>query len=158
MPRNMIRSPRQSLLAVAALGALAVAGCGSSTGNDAGGRVVPSSESSPATSSSSAGAELTIVVSTGSGAATTWHLTCDPAGGDHPDPATACAALQAGGDQALPPVPKDRMCTQIYGGDQTARITGTWRGKPVDASLKRTNGCEIARWNALIGLLPKPSV
>jgi hypothetical protein len=42
----------------------------------------------------------------------------------------------------------------VYGGPQTARITGTWEGGPVDATLSRTNGCEIARWKALRGLLP----
>ena len=55
---------------------------------------------------------------------------------------------------ALPEVPPNQMCTQIYGGPQTARITGTWDGKAVDASLKRTNGCETARWDALRPLLP----
>ena len=58
------------------------------------------------------------------------------------------------GDTALPPVGKGRICTQIYGGPQTATITGTWRGKAVTAHLSRTNGCEIARWQALDGLLP----
>ena len=99
-------------------------------------------------------ADLTIAVDNGSGKVTTWHLTCEPAGGDHPNPEAACAALTKSGAKAMPPVPTDRMCTQIYGGAQTATITGTWRGSEVDASFKRTNGCEIARWEALSGLLP----
>lgn len=99
--------------------------------------------------------DLTIVVDDGAGARTTWHLTCDPAGGDHPDPAKACAVLAQHGATALPPVPRDRMCTQVFGGAQTAHITGTWRGEKVDARLSRTNGCEITRWQALIGLLPR---
>lgn len=41
------------------------------------------------------------------------------------------------------------MCTQQYGGPQRARITGTWRGKKVDARFDRTDGCQIARWNRL---------
>lgn len=97
--------------------------------------------------------ELTIVVSDGS-LQTTWTLTCDPAGGTHPDPAAACAALTAQGATALPPVAKDTMCTQVYGGPETASITGTWRGSPVRSTFSRTNGCEIARWNLLKGLLP----
>jgi hypothetical protein len=100
------------------------------------------------------GTRLTIVLDDGSGAARTWRLTCDPAGGDHPDPAAACAALAANGAAALPPVPKDRMCTQIYGGPDTATVTGTWNGQKVSATFKKTNGCEINRWKALEGLLP----
>jgi hypothetical protein len=99
--------------------------------------------------------DLTIVVDDGTGKTTTWKLSCDPPGGTHPTPAAACAVLAAKGRTALPPVPKDMMCTQIFGGPQTAKITGTWLGKPVDSSLSRANGCEISRWKALEGLLPK---
>jgi hypothetical protein len=98
--------------------------------------------------------DLTIVSDDGKGKTETWTLTCDPAGGTHPDPAAACAALEAKGKTALPPVPKDMMCTQQFGGPQTAKITGTWKGEPVNATFSRTNGCEISRWKALTGLLP----
>lgn len=109
----------------------------------------------PAASSTGAGDQLTIAVRDGSGPTTTWRLTCNPPGGDHPDPGTACRVLQEKAAQALPPVPKGRMCTQIYGGPQTATITGTWLGKPVSSRLSRVNGCETSRWQALVGLLPK---
>jgi subtilisin inhibitor-like len=98
--------------------------------------------------------DLTIVSDDGKGKTETWQLTCEPAGGTHPDPAAACAALAAKGKTALPPVPKDMMCTQQFGGPQTAKITGTWNGEPVNATFSRTNGCEISRWKALKGLLP----
>jgi hypothetical protein len=102
--------------------------------------------------------ELTVTVDQGDGKTDTWTLSCDAAGktitGTHPDAAKACAALTAKGEQALPAVKPDMMCTQIYGGDQTATIKGTWNGKAVDASFNRKNGCEISRWNALEGLLP----
>lgn len=78
----------------------------------------------------------------------TWALTCDPPGGDHPDPAAACRALDAS-RAPFDPVPAGTMCTQIYGGPETATITGTWRGESVDAAYERTDGCEIARWDAL---------
>jgi hypothetical protein len=39
------------------------------------------------------------------------------------------------------------MCTAIYGGPQTARVQGTFRGHPVRATFNRNGGCEIARWN-----------
>jgi hypothetical protein len=75
-------------------------------------------------------------------------LTCDPNGGTHPDPAKGCAALDAH-PEALHPVPGDMACTQIYGGDQVALI----EGDGVHAVLNRSNGCEIARWDALAPVL-----
>jgi hypothetical protein len=53
----------------------------------------------------------------------------------------------------LRPVPTDVACTQVYGGPATARVTGTLEGRRVDASFKRTDGCEIARWDRVQGLL-----
>jgi hypothetical protein len=100
-------------------------------------------------------ADLVIVIVDGAGATTTHRLTCDPAGGDHPRPEVACRVLASNGARALPPVPPDLRCTQIYGGPETARVTGFWRGQRVDSRLSRQNGCEIARWNALAGFLPR---
>lgn len=118
----------------------------------------PTDSSPPGSGSGTAAetlAELTIVVDGGDGGTTTtWHLTCSPVGGDHPTPAKACAVLAEHGRTALPPVAADQMCTEIFGGSQTAHITGTWLGENIDVRLSRTNGCEIARWNALVGLLP----
>ena len=98
--------------------------------------------------------DLTIVVDDGAGQKRTWTLTCDPAGGTHPDPAEACAALTTHGAAALPPKRKDVACTEVYGGPQRATVTGTWRGRPVRSSFSRTDGCEIRRWDLLRGLLP----
>lgn len=84
----------------------------------------------------------------------TWTLTCDPPGGDHPDPAAACGAL-ASVREPFAPV-GDAICTEQYGGDQTARITGTYRGAPVDLALSRTDGCRIAQWDRLGAVLPGP--
>lgn len=41
----------------------------------------------------------------------------------------------------------------MYGGPQTATIDGLWRGQRVHASYSRTDGCEIARWEALAPVL-----
>lgn len=90
----------------------------------------------------------------GEGSAVTATLTCDPAGGDLPDPAAACAALAGDGAAALAPVAGDAICTELYGGREEARITGTLDGAPVDAALSRVNGCEIDRWERLRPLLP----
>ena len=75
-------------------------------------------------------------------------LECDPAGGTHPTPEAACAALAAN-REALEPVPRDVACTQIYGGPARAEVVGTVDGERVSAELSRHNGCEIARWDAL---------
>lgn len=85
----------------------------------------------------------------------TWTLTCAPAGGSHPNPAAACAELAKATDP-FSPTPPDRACTMIYGGAQTATITGTYRGLSVNASYSRTNGCEIARWDAVATVLVIP--
>jgi len=111
----------------------------------------------PAAAADEAPADLTIVVDDGTGATTTWHLTCSPDGGDHPDPAKACTTLTEHAQTALLAPPK-QVCTQPspsgYGGPQTAQVTGTWMGQPVETRLTRTDGCQIARWDALVGLLP----
>jgi hypothetical protein len=109
--------------------------------------------SGPPTGSSGGASQLTIVVDDGTGSTSTWTLTCDPAGGDHPDATQACAAIE-GHRMALNPVPKDRMCAQVYGGPEKATITGTWRGEPIFAVLARTDACETARWDALVPLVP----
>lgn len=97
--------------------------------------------------------ELTLVVRDAPGrAGRTYTLLCDPAGGDHPDPAAACRSLSELKDP-LAPVPADAMCTQIFGGPQTATVTGTFRGEPVNAEFSRTDGCEIARWDKHAALL-----
>lgn len=101
--------------------------------------------------------QLTVNVDDGSGNLSSWTLTCNPAGGTHPNPEQACAALAANAS-ALPPVPPDRACTMQYGGPQRATVTGTWRGEPVQATFSRENGCEIARWDALVGLLPSAGI
>ncbi len=81
------------------------------------------------------------------------RLRCDPAGGDHPRPRAACRDVAAAA-AALAPAPADELCTQQYGGPQTARISGTYRGRQVDVRLDRTDGCAIARWEALGDVLP----
>ena len=114
--------------------------------------VTPSDQATPAPT---ADTDLTIVVDNGSGSTKTWRLTCNPAGGTHQDPEAACRALEANGAVALPPVPKDKACTQIYGGPETASITGSWQGKQVRSTFARNDGCQISRWKLMEGLLPR---
>jgi hypothetical protein len=149
---SAMRATMTTTVLAAAL--LTLAGCGQ--GSAPGGTVTPtpSTTGGSGTGAADGPADLTIVIDDGKGATTTWHLTCAPAGGNHPTPTKACTALAEHGSTALTAVPADRMCTQIFGGAQTAHISGTWQGKPVDARLSRTDGCQIARWDALVGLLP----
>jgi Subtilisin inhibitor-like len=79
-------------------------------------------------------------------------LSCDPPDGDHPQPDEACAALEAG-EGALEPVPGDAVCTQIFGGPQEAHVAGVVRGRAIDATFNRSNGCEIDRWDRLAPVL-----
>ena len=83
-------------------------------------------------------------------------LTCDPVGGDAPNAAAACAGLAkvsaAKGGDPFAPTPKGQMCTQIFGGPQTATVKGTYKGKKVDATFGRKNGCEVKRWNDLAAI------
>ncbi|WP_405615579.1 subtilase-type protease inhibitor [Streptomyces sp. NBC_01511] len=87
----------------------------------------------------------------------TYELKCGPAGGTHPEARSACARLDeiAGeGKNPFTPVPKGQMCTMQMGGPATARVTGTWQGRSVDATFSRKNGCEISRWQNLVPVLP----
>jgi TolB protein len=75
-----------------------------------------------------------------------WTLACEPARGTLPGAARACRRLLA-----LPrpfrAVPRGSACTEIYGGPQVAEIRGTLRGRRVAARFRRTDGCQIKRWN-----------
>ncbi|MCX4907044.1 SSI family serine proteinase inhibitor [Streptomyces sp. NBC_00878] len=104
---------------------------------------------------------LTVTVSkAGGGMDGTFELDCHPMGGSHPDAQAACDQLDRnaswGKDPFAPAEPRG-MCTMQYGGPATARVTGTWAGRPVDATYERRDGCEIARWDALVPVLPKLS-
>lgn len=111
-------------------------------------------ETTPPPAEPAGSADLTITVDTsGTGETTVWTLTCDPPGGNHPDPEQACATLASTGVQPLQPDPEDQVCTEQYGGPEEATIEGTYDGEPVEAELTRSNGCEISRWEALQPLL-----
>lgn len=100
--------------------------------------------------------ELVITVAgTGGAADGTFRLSCAPAGaeGEHPDPAGACGAVEAA-EAPFEPVSEGTLCTYVYGGAATARVTGTWAGEEVQAEFSRENGCEIERWDALVPALP----
>jgi hypothetical protein len=133
-------------VAILALVAFAATGCGGSNSDSSG-----SATTVPA---SPANTKLEISVSIGGSEAPTktWTLEC-PDGGTLPHPDQACAKL-AKMDAPFAPVPKDKACTQVFGGPEEAVVTGTFRGKPVNAQFNKGNGCEIARWNSVEFLFP----
>ncbi|MGF1664448.1 MAG: SSI family serine proteinase inhibitor [Kineosporiaceae bacterium] len=104
--------------------------------------------------------DLTVDYDPGDGSAVeTYRLACDdaglpvdPAASGHPEARAACDGLtgpEAGTgdtDDPFARVPDDAVCTMQYGGPQTATVTGTYRGEPVDAVFTLEDGCEIARW------------
>ena len=85
-----------------------------------------------------------------------WTLVCaGTATGDHPQAEAACAHLADVADP-FAPLPTDLLCAEVYGGPQTATVSGVWNGEPVALELARRNGCEIAQWDSLGPLLPGP--
>ena len=80
-------------------------------------------------------------------------VTCSRVPGGGSDPTRACARLD---ELVRPfaPVPDGSACTEIYGGPQTARVTGTFKGRRIWVVFRRTNGCEIDRWNRHAFLFP----
>ena len=51
------------------------------------------------------------------------------------------------------PVPPGSACTEIYGGPDVVTIEGELDGERVTARLVRTNGCEIERFDRFVPLL-----
>jgi Subtilisin inhibitor-like len=136
---------------------LVLAACAQPSGGGAGAQP---STSPPGTGSSSASApnDLRITIDRGDGREPEQYtLVCgDRPVGTLPDPQAACAHLARLPDP-FAPIPADAMCAQVHGGPQTARVTGTWGGRPVDLELSRVDGCRISQWDALGPLLPGPA-
>lgn len=82
---------------------------------------------------------------------TSWTVTCQPAGGTHPDPQAACAALAAH-PHLLEPAPEGKSGAEQYFGPQRARIRGKINGQRVDIAFSRANTFDNARWRQAQGL------
>jgi hypothetical protein len=72
---------------------------------------------------------------------------------DAPEDSELCREVAGLDAKVFEPTPGNVACTQQYGGPETATVTGTFRGQPVDARFSRQNGCEIARWQDASALL-----
>jgi hypothetical protein len=86
--------------------------------------------------------------------AVTWSLECPARTGTHPNPFGACDRLANLSGDPFTPVPKGTLCLDVYGGPQTASVTGSWGQTRVSASFRLNNSCEIARWQKLVPVLP----
>ncbi|MGY1723706.1 SSI family serine proteinase inhibitor [Blastococcus sp. SYSU DS0533] len=124
---------------------------------DGGGAGGAATGGAAATGVSQAEDDLRVQVDRGDGTPPeTWTLTCGAgAGGTHPRAQEACTHL-AGMPEPFAPLPDDLVCTEQYGGPQTAHVTGRWNGEPVELRLSRVDGCRIAQWDSLGPLLPVP--
>jgi LysM repeat protein len=120
-------------------------------------------------SPSSANAPTSLTITTKTGAANSvlvpGDATLECGGADGPtatgflaqNATAACAAVASGALQKVAQSQRSgRLCSQIYGGPQTAHIKGTVDGKKIDLSVSRTDGCGISDWTALTALLGDP--
>ena len=146
------------LLVLAAV--LVVAGCGSSEDEAPAASGTPGATGSdPAAGGiSQADNDLQIEIDLGVGSAPlTWTLTCVGfVEGSHPQAQAACDHL-AGLERPFAPLPEDVVCSQQYGGPETARVIGRWAGEPVELDLSRVDGCRIAQWDSLVPVVPAPA-
>ena len=134
-------------IAIFALAALAATGCaGRSTDSE-------SDTSTQPMSAESTKLEISVSIRGSEAPTKFWTLECPSGRGTLPHATAACAKL-ATMEDPFAPVPKDKACTQIFGGPEEADVTGTFKGKPVNAHFDKGNGCEIARWNNLEFLFP----
>ncbi len=76
------------------------------------------------------------------------ELECDPSARSRP-----CETARRLADFLAKQPPRDRVCTQIYGGPETARVRGTIGDRRIDRRFSKTNGCEIADWQRAEPLL-----
>ena len=72
----------------------------------------------------------------------------------HPTADAACTALKNNPSLlSHAPIKSDQECTQQFGGPQTAKVTGAVDGMEISASFSRTDGCQIALWDAASAII-----
>jgi hypothetical protein len=70
--------------------------------------------------------------------------------------ARACAtARRLAGFLAGKPDP-NRACTQIFGGQERAVVSGTIGTRRIRRAFARTDGCKVADWRHAMPLIPRP--
>lgn len=130
------RSLGRTLLAATAVLGTALVPAGASA------QPPPATDSDPAVPRSANVMRLT--VDGGPGGHRTVMLTCNPAGGTHPQSAAACADLSRvnGNFENLGQKRSNTMCTMIYR-PITVTATGTWEDSSVDYGDEYPNACVL---------------
>src|SRR5215210_5399924 len=137
-------APRMLLCCLAAL---ALAGCG---GEEEAGDGSAAGTPAPTT-------QLTVRVDPdgdGPEQAKQARVSCDQGSRERGSPCAAAAKLRPADFE---PTPDDVACTELFGGPQTATISGTLEREPVEGRFSRQDGCEIARWEKVSALLAEAS-
>jgi subtilisin inhibitor-like len=84
--------------------------------------------------------DLTLALDHGSGQTVSVDLRCQPADGNHPDPARACSVL-SGVDGDFDRLPHDSsICPDLWT-PVSATANGQWRGRPVRFTHTYSNPC-----------------
>lgn len=76
--------------------------------------------------------------------------------GSHPNRKAICALLAKKGVKIFASPPTGTACSMIYGGPETARVTGTVGSTKVKAAFSKTDGCQVARWLTALPLFTFP--
>ena len=117
--------------------ALAVAGCGASTGSDTHGGTPP--------------AKVTLKFQMKGESGTAGKpdtLTCDPTGGSQTGAAAACSTLLKLKKNPFAPIPRDVNCPMLLRSNRKILVTGTWFGTTVHRVVV-DGGCDIDLFDSL---------
>lgn len=86
---------------------------------------------------------LRLTVEKPDGAYSTVRLHCDPAGGSHPDPMSACAEIAASNGDLGQLQQEPTACTMEFR-PVVASARGSWAGQPVWFTREFSNPCTMA--------------
>lgn len=134
----------------------ALAGTLLACGADVDEPVATVSDPSP-TSVIASGSAVAISVS-GPGNPRLMTLTCDPPCGSHPDPGSACSALESWmvrADSAESSSSPGTTCPLPRGPEPVLTIKGTWRGESLNVRVSKAD-CS-GDWGALLAVISPPN-
>jgi hypothetical protein len=103
-------------------------------------------------------ADLSVVIQDPRGSSSSYTIRCAGSGEAEVegtagiDARDACRALgrPAVQNRLIRGPSAERVCTQVYGGPQTAMLSGTLEGQSVNAVVTRDDGCGIGDWDNLL--------
>jgi hypothetical protein len=133
-------------LLAAACGSTAAPGTGSGTATSTTGPGTAGTSSAGTTSSAKVSLDVSFLASPTT-AARHYTLTCEPAGGTAPDPATACTRLLKG-TSVFAPQPAHIMCPMIIANAGRIIVSGTYLGQKVHETIV-DGGCQLSRYAKL---------